>query len=353
MFSPIETLSPSSNPDSSPSDWSANATNAIWAIEKYSDGDWGTAYRIKGEKGDMSGAFQKTVYKTLAPGITPTPSWVNTAPTAKTDNNSNLIPAGWGENPETSPQTGSTIYGSKATFIKNLSNTDTAELVKNWTIVGTWSKPFKVTHFPEAGSSGEAGADGNDGWTPIINVETIGDKAALKIVDWVGGEGTKPASPQYITTAGLAPTSTNFINVRGNVGPPGPKGDDGVFSPDDFWDGPTKTIVDTSSVKFKMRKTKAGVVHYQGFMIRNSNAFTQVVPAGFGPWGGFGADPVPLASMWIKKSTSHNQSSAGWGSNEKAFIARNSSGHMQIHIYSGPSDLMIAGSYVTSKAFNL
>src|SRR5690554_405766 len=126
MYSSIETLSPSSNPDNSPANWSASTVNAVWAIERYSDGDWVTPYRIKGEKGDMSGAFQKTVYKTLAPGITPTPSWVNTAPTAKTDNNSNLIPAGWDENPESTPQTGSTIYGSKATFIKNRANTDTA-----------------------------------------------------------------------------------------------------------------------------------------------------------------------------------------------------------------------------------
>lgn len=353
MFSSIELLSPSSTPDLNPSDWSTSTVNAIWAIEKYSNGNWGTAYRIKGEKGDMSGAFQKTVYRTLAPGITPTPSWVNTTPTAKTDSNSNLIPSDWSENPQTNPQTGSIIYGTKATFIKNLANTDTTELVKNWTIVGEWSAPFKVTHFPEAGSSGLPGDDGDNGWTPVFTIEPIGDKSALKVIDWIGGGGDKPEYPQYVTVTGLSPTTVNFMNVRGNAGPRGPKGDDGVFNPDDYWDGPTITIVDTKDVKFKMRKTKAGVVHYQGFMIRNSSPFTQIVPTGFGPWGGFGADPVPLNSMWIKKGVSHAQNSAGWGGPEKAFIARNSSGNMQIHIYSGPSDTMIAGSYVTRSAFNL
>lgn len=50
------------------------------------------------------------------------------------------------------------------------------------------------------GDTGQSGVDGNDGWTPITTGERDGVRSLI-FVDYIGGEGTKPASG-YIGPAG-------------------------------------------------------------------------------------------------------------------------------------------------------
>jgi hypothetical protein len=69
-----------------------------------------------------------------------------------------------------------------------------------------------------AGSPGAAstvpGPEGNDGWSPIFAGELDGTRTVIKVADWTGGEGTKPAVGQYIGTAGYVATKTAAFNFN-------------------------------------------------------------------------------------------------------------------------------------------
>lgn len=54
--------------------------------------------------------------------------------------------------------------------------------------------------------------DGKNGWTPIMVGEADGERRLLRIKDWVGGTGTKPATG-YIggaTATGLVSKANAF-----------------------------------------------------------------------------------------------------------------------------------------------
>ena len=71
---------------------------------------------------------------------------------------------------------------------------------------------------------GTAGADGEDGWTPIISIVADGARRVARVVDWTGGTGTKPATGKYIGVAGLVDNVADGVNVRGPDGAPGGTG---------------------------------------------------------------------------------------------------------------------------------
>lgn len=75
---------------------------------------------------------------------------------------------------------------------------------------------------------GVEGAIGSNGWTPVLSIEFDGQRAVQKVVDWAGGEGTKPAVGQYV---GLGSTLVDDIadgaDIRGAQGVQGPQGDPG------------------------------------------------------------------------------------------------------------------------------
>lgn len=76
-----------------------------------------------------------------------------------------------------------------------------------------------------------AGADGDDGWSPVFAVVTdLGGSGvtALRIDDWTGGTGTKPATGKYVGTSGLVDAIADAANIRG---PNGPAGVDGATGP--------------------------------------------------------------------------------------------------------------------------
>lgn len=68
------------------------------------------------------------------------------------------------------------------------------------------------------GSNGSPGIDGFNGWSPILSVKTDGDRRVLRVEDWTGGTGVKPATGDYIGVGGLVPDIANGSDIRGAAG---------------------------------------------------------------------------------------------------------------------------------------
>lgn len=62
---------------------------------------------------------------------------------------------------------------------------------------------------------------GNNGWTPEFALIINGERRLLKVVDWTGGEGTKPTVDLYASATGLDADANVAIDIRGPQGPPG------------------------------------------------------------------------------------------------------------------------------------
>ena len=71
---------------------------------------------------------------------------------------------------------------------------------------------------------GDNGLNGLNGWSPVLAVATDGERRVLEVVDWIGGEGTKPAITGYIGATGIVVNIADAINVRGSVGAEGDTG---------------------------------------------------------------------------------------------------------------------------------
>lgn len=269
QYSSLETLSVNSNPTTHPSEWSTSSANAIWAIERLTGESWGIAFRIKGEKGTPNGAFQKTVFRTVLSGES-----VPNRPTKRAAGSGTLVPVGWTDEPDSSASAGATIYGSKATLIKNPSNENVEELPENWIITGLtnqeWSLPFKVTYFPPAGEGGAAGSDGEAGWTPKHGVYTDGERRVLQLLDYTNPNPFAPNKPSgsgmFVGSSGLVSTAAQAIDIRGAQGLQGLQGTNGIFNASDFWDGPAYRFKRTGDPnhEFAFRKTKGGIIYYTG-----------------------------------------------------------------------------------------
>lgn len=217
-YSPLDVVDPSIPPVLGDSNqWSVSSANAIWAIERVGSNPFGVPFKLKGDKGEGSGLFQKIIYRTANNG--PAPSWVGVKPTPNTAQGATLTPADWSNTPEENAPTGSTVYGSMATFKKTATNSY-SEITDNWAITSDgWSLPFKVTYFPAQGSSGTPGDDGDNGWSPRFSVEDHGTEAYLKLEEWIGGSGTKPIGEgYYVGSSSLLPTSNGAVNIKGPRG---------------------------------------------------------------------------------------------------------------------------------------
>lgn len=70
----------------------------------------------------------------------------------------------------------------------------------------------------DPGSPGAAstvpGPEGDDGWSPILAGEADGTRTLIKVVDWTGGQGTKPATGMYIGTTGYVTTKAQAFNFN-------------------------------------------------------------------------------------------------------------------------------------------
>lgn len=76
--------------------------------------------------------------------------------------------------------------------------------------------------------SGSERIDGNDGWSPEYAVASDGARRVLKIVDWTGGEGTKPAVDKYVGASGLVDAVGDGVDIRGAAGAAGATGSAGT-----------------------------------------------------------------------------------------------------------------------------
>lgn len=63
-----------------------------------------------------------------------------------------------------------------------------------------------------------AGPPGAGGWSPVFATVVDGTRRVQQIVDWVGGEGTKPATGLYVGTTGLTATIGSATDIRGAAG---------------------------------------------------------------------------------------------------------------------------------------
>lgn len=63
-------------------------------------------------------------------------------------------------------------------------------------------------------TKGPTGANGNNGWTPILAGEADGARTLIKVSDWTGGQGTKPAIGMYIGTTGYVATKAQAFNFN-------------------------------------------------------------------------------------------------------------------------------------------
>lgn len=68
------------------------------------------------------------------------------------------------------------------------------------------------------GTNGTNGTDGTDGWSPVLSIATDGERRVFQLVDWVGGEGAKPATGDYIGSTGLVPDIGDGVDIRGATG---------------------------------------------------------------------------------------------------------------------------------------
>lgn len=60
---------------------------------------------------------------------------------------------------------------------------------------------------------------GDRGWVPVLASVTDGTRRVHRIVDWSGGEGTKPATGKYVGAAGLVDIVADAVDMRGAEGP--------------------------------------------------------------------------------------------------------------------------------------
>lgn len=68
------------------------------------------------------------------------------------------------------------------------------------------------------GLDGTDGTDGSDAWSPVLANVVDGARRVQRIVDWVGGEGTKPATGVYVGPTGLTNVLADATDMRGSAG---------------------------------------------------------------------------------------------------------------------------------------
>lgn len=68
---------------------------------------------------------------------------------------------------------------------------------------------------------------GTNGWSPVLTVQSDGERRVLQVTDWQGGEGTKPDTGGYVGVNGLESDIADGVDIRGDQGIQGIQGDEG------------------------------------------------------------------------------------------------------------------------------
>ena len=64
----------------------------------------------------------------------------------------------------------------------------------------------------------QKGDTGNTGWSPVFAVVNDGTRRVQQVVDWTGGQGTKPTTGQYVGAIGLVASIASAVDIRGPAG---------------------------------------------------------------------------------------------------------------------------------------
>lgn len=59
------------------------------------------------------------------------------------------------------------------------------------------------------------GANGSNGWTAVIANIKDGERFVMQVVNWIGGQGTKPDTGQYIGESGFVENISEAVDIRG------------------------------------------------------------------------------------------------------------------------------------------
>lgn len=59
---------------------------------------------------------------------------------------------------------------------------------------------------------------GDPGWSPVFATVADGERRVLRVADWIGGQGAKPATGAYIGPLGFVATAAEATNIRGAGG---------------------------------------------------------------------------------------------------------------------------------------
>lgn len=79
--------------------------------------------------------------------------------------------------------------------------------------IGNWVNLVPLTDI--------TGPKGYDGWTMIPAMVPDGNRRIIQIVDWIGGQGVKPETGQYVGPNGLVYAASAATDLRGANGPGG------------------------------------------------------------------------------------------------------------------------------------
>ena len=183
---------------------------------------WSNPRRIKGETGDQgnSGDFYFDMYKVDG----------TTLPNGTGSTLAQMTSDGW-KSPEERPTSGD-IYstnrrwdGEGVVFTNGYPDTSPAS-------GSAWSTPVKISGDDgDQGPPGDEGEQGEKGWAPSLAVVSDGERRVHRLVNWIGGEGTKPGNiGDYLASSGFTSNIASATDIRGSEGPTGPTGADGGTS---------------------------------------------------------------------------------------------------------------------------
>jgi hypothetical protein len=167
---------------------------------------WGKVYQLKGEKGDQGGAgnffFPMYIASITSPAYG---AGGNTSSLAQ------MQSAGWSAKP---PSVGR-IWKTQRPWVGQGVTFDGSGNPSTSPVSGTsWDAVLPIT--ATDGINGDNGDNGNDGWSPIpaLVAGTVAGTKVIEIVDWTGGEGTKP-DVGYIGSSGITSVLADAVTVTG------------------------------------------------------------------------------------------------------------------------------------------
>lgn len=175
---------------------------------------WTNPRRIKGEAGDQgnSGDFYFDMYKVDGSSL----------PNGTSSTLAQMTGAGW-KSTEERPTSGAIWHTSRRWNGEGVSFDANGYPDTDPSAGSKWSAPVLITGAEgDPGDPGDPGDQGEKGWAPSLAVVADGERRVHRLIDWVGGEGTKPGNVgEYLGASGFEANIANAVDIRGAQGPQG------------------------------------------------------------------------------------------------------------------------------------